>query len=1255
MSGVARKQAPRPAKPAGRYWKGKAPKGAAELIESDEEEEELVQEAEDEGADQFLGEIEEGAAVVTKPVGKMSVTLRDVNISIEGKVLVGGREEVGRTELEEESSEEEKYEAAPRTTLGKLAEEASEESSSEYETESEEEEKPKMQLRPVFIPKRGRVTMAEKDALALDSEEALKKKELEAEERRKQSHDMVADSIRRELAEKQKEEEIPDVDDTDALDPAAEFEAWHLRELARIKRDKEAELAREQEREEIERRRALPEEQRMKEDMERAQKLRDEKPKGQQVFLQKYWHKGAFHQDEEILIRHDYTEKTESTVDVSALPAVMQVKNFGKRGRTKYTHLLDQDTTMKTGGFGGAGSIKSGGKGTEGGGCFICGGPHLKRGDAILTPESYQDDQEQARMLRRRAQRAHGGIEMRVMRLASVAIDRGSAVGNVSSIGTGGVEVMTEIGARSMQVDVRTGTGIVMRDAGGVRSMRPVTEIGTGRRDESGGVGAMMIEIVHGRKGGDQGRCRESEMVDAQTGTICAFKGVIKLPSPVPDLTEACAFDLSDMKVSARNLEHCRLVAVGKAASDEVFAPYMPNESRRVVKVAIVGSGLAGLTAAYLLSNVTKRQHENVEEIEFEVHIFEKAESLGMDSNSVSLTLPGFSPKSEWRVDVPMRSFQGGYYTQLIALYRRLGVHFRTADFSYSFSYLPSLPASSTSHAPPKPNLAPTLIYDGASGRAGISIPTALRTWTHQSDGFRRTLAHFSSIFTIMLSILVLLYNFLRLNILAAPWFRSHDVGTLSWAAWVEHATPKGFVARLLGLDQRWREFIRDICVPLFSAVCTAAREDVHAHPAEEFLSALISLLCALFFARADPQGADFVWLTLGTHHYVVSNNVRDVVRRLTEMIPASQIHLGAPTVNIEPDINNPSLVSIICSSRYDGEVTYTGFSHVVFASQANHAAPIVRSYSRALQQQGHVPEKSVVVQKAEELAECLERFEYRRTVVVNHTDADLLPSDPCDRRDLNLVTIVEPSRAEKDAFATVLEDEKDSMLVAPTYTMTTHMLPRPAHVSPPANSLVQTLSIYQTTNPVYAPEKGSVLSVARMERAILTREGKAAVQLLSVPPSSLSSSSVVDWLKGRERGHQEGEGGLGVLQGAARREEAQAPGLWVVGSYAYRGIPLLEGCVAGAREVVEGGIMECERMKVLDAHGKGISCREYIFYSIYFLPMGVAELCVLTYTYAVVRCAVQVVRWTIEWITMKWQKMARAVVPDAEHVKASV
>lgn len=43
--------------------------------------------------------------------------------------------------------------------------------------------------------------MAEKQALAEDSEEALRRKESEAEERKKASHDLVAESIRRELLE----------------------------------------------------------------------------------------------------------------------------------------------------------------------------------------------------------------------------------------------------------------------------------------------------------------------------------------------------------------------------------------------------------------------------------------------------------------------------------------------------------------------------------------------------------------------------------------------------------------------------------------------------------------------------------------------------------------------------------------------------------------------------------------------------------------------------------------------------------------------------------------------------------------------------------------------------------------------------------------------------------------------------------------------------------------------------------------------
>ena len=98
------------------------------------------------------------------------------------------------------------------------------------------------------------------------------------------------------------------------------------------------------------------------------------------------------------------------------------------------------------------------------------------------------------------------------------------------------------------------------------------------------------------------------------------------------------------------------------------------SEMTRTVKLAVVGTGLAGLTAAYLLKRPLQGASPDVE---FEVHVFEKvrflnvylqcltvikAPSIGMDSSSISLTVPGL--KEDWRVDVPMRSFQGGiHYT----------------------------------------------------------------------------------------------------------------------------------------------------------------------------------------------------------------------------------------------------------------------------------------------------------------------------------------------------------------------------------------------------------------------------------------------------------------------------------------------------------------------------------------------------------------------------------------------------------------
>jgi microfibrillar-associated protein 1 len=112
MSTTTRKQAPRPAKPTGRYWKGKAPKGAAELSSSDSEDgDDEGQVPEEEGDIAFAGEQdfirpashedEEGnQGYNVQKTGKMSLALKNVNISKEGKVTISGKEELGGTEIQ---------------------------------------------------------------------------------------------------------------------------------------------------------------------------------------------------------------------------------------------------------------------------------------------------------------------------------------------------------------------------------------------------------------------------------------------------------------------------------------------------------------------------------------------------------------------------------------------------------------------------------------------------------------------------------------------------------------------------------------------------------------------------------------------------------------------------------------------------------------------------------------------------------------------------------------------------------------------------------------------------------------------------------------------------------------------------------------------------------------------------------------------------------------------------------------------------
>ncbi|CAN4108903.1 unnamed protein product [Withania somnifera] len=212
-------------------------------------------------------------------------------------------------------------------------------------------------VKPVFVPKSERDTIEEREKREAEERalEELVKKRLE--ERKLETKQIVVEKIREEeIIQKNLEMEanIADVDTDDEVNEAEEYEAWKSREIARIKREREDREAGKKEKDEIEKVRNMTEEERK--EWERRNPKPAPPPKQKWKFMQKYYHKGAFFQSDaddiagtsgaDSIYHRDFSAPTgEDKLDKSILPKVMQVKHFGRSGRTKWTHLVNEDTT----------------------------------------------------------------------------------------------------------------------------------------------------------------------------------------------------------------------------------------------------------------------------------------------------------------------------------------------------------------------------------------------------------------------------------------------------------------------------------------------------------------------------------------------------------------------------------------------------------------------------------------------------------------------------------------------------------------------------------------------------------------------------------------------------------------------------------------------------------------------------------------------------------------------------------------------
>ena len=283
--------------------------------------------------------------------------------------------EVQRRRREREAEEDAAAAAAAAAGDGEEGEEEGEEgkdgndpNSSSYEEYSESEEEAggggvggRTMLKPVFLPDGERQTIREREAAEAEEEAMRLARDERAKERAKESKALLVEAVRQ---EEEGDANAGDVDfaerpdDNDEEDELAEYEAWKLRELKRVRRERDERKAGERARAEIERRRGLTDAQRKAEDDAfEAQREGHGAEKEQWRFLQKYYHKGAYFQDEDEsgnkklgpVMARDYGAATgaDARGDKAAMPAVMQVKNFGMRSQVKWTHLSKEDTSSK--------------------------------------------------------------------------------------------------------------------------------------------------------------------------------------------------------------------------------------------------------------------------------------------------------------------------------------------------------------------------------------------------------------------------------------------------------------------------------------------------------------------------------------------------------------------------------------------------------------------------------------------------------------------------------------------------------------------------------------------------------------------------------------------------------------------------------------------------------------------------------------------------------------------------------------------
>jgi hypothetical protein len=270
-----------------------------------------------------------------------------------------------------------------------------------------------------------------------------------------------------------------------------------------------------------------------------------------------------------------------------------------------------------------------------------------------------------------------------------------------------------------------------------------------------------------------------------------------------------------------------------------------------------------------------------------------------------------------------MRSFQGGYYPLVIALYNHLRLPIKPEHFSFSFASL----------RPRRKVIKQQDTYFIHSGASGLSLPSLP---AHASrNTLRITLGLMNLVIVGICYVALLITAFLSWHGLL-PASLSGDASFLTVVEAISNFIDKP-ISRLprTRLGPQFKAFATDIVLPLFSAVGTMTEDDVWSTPAVHIL--------------------DYIHAGVGTAHYSLGEgkSARDVSRLLAAPIRKQgndHLRLGSAIRSIRYNAKN-SIGGVTVLLDGGGEIDV---DCVVIATPARAARHLLGTFEPSLAVAAH-------------------------------------------------------------------------------------------------------------------------------------------------------------------------------------------------------------------------------------------------------------------------------------------------------------